>query len=160
MADADFMLELLNSPEWLKYIGDRNINSTAEAQAYIKAKVLPAYEKFGFGFYLVESREARIRLGICGLIRRAGLEDADIGFALLPPYTGQGFALEAARATLEYGFKVHALERIVAITACNNKKSIGLLKNLGMIHEKMIKLPDDDEELMLFISSSTQHHIS
>ncbi|MEA3285961.1 MAG: GNAT family N-acetyltransferase [Candidatus Marinimicrobia bacterium] len=150
LSDADFMLELLSSPSWKEYIGDRKVNSIAEAEAYILSKVIPSYEKFGFGFYMIITRADQTRIGICGLIRRAGLEDADIGFALLPAFEGRGFALEAAQAMLDYGIKVHALERIVAITVNHNRRSITLLEKLGMNYEKMIKLPDDNEPLMLY----------
>ena len=74
----------------------------------------------------------------------------DLGYALLPQHEGHGYALEAARATLEYGFKAHGLNRIIAITTPANSRSISLLNNLGMLHETMIRLPDDSEELMLF----------
>ncbi len=150
LSDADFMLELWNSSGWKKYIGDRGLKSTIEATEFLKSQVLPTYSKFGFGFYIIEIRASRIRVGICGLIRRIGLEDVDIGYALLPTFEGHGYALESAQATLDYGKMVHALSRIVAITPRNNERSIILLKKLGMVYEKMVKLPGDDEELMLF----------
>ncbi|MCF6237252.1 MAG: GNAT family N-acetyltransferase [Candidatus Marinimicrobia bacterium] len=148
--DAEFMLRLLRSPGWLNHIGDRNVHSIADAESYLSTKVIPNYEKFGFGFYLMETRDKGTQVGICGLVQRTGLVDADIGYALLPEYEGLGYALEAARATLEYGYQVHQLERIVAITSENNQRSTSLLKKLGMNYEKMIKLPDDEESLMLF----------
>jgi RimJ/RimL family protein N-acetyltransferase len=154
--DADFILELLNSAGWKKYIGDREVNSIPEAEDYIRSKVIPSYEKFGFGFYMMVSRTDQIRVGICGLVRRTGLEDVDLGFALLPQFEGRGYALEAAQATLEYGLEIHALGQIVAITSKNNLRSRALLKKLGMIYKKMVRLPEDDEELMLFSSSVSQ----
>ena len=84
LSDADFMLELLNSAGWKKYIGDRELNSIPEAEDYIRSKVIPNYEKFGFGFYMMVTKAGKIRVGICGLVHRTGLEDVDLGFALLP----------------------------------------------------------------------------
>jgi len=154
LSDADFILELLNTADWKKYIGDRGLDSISKTEDYLNSIIIPHYQKFGFGFYIVEARSDRTRLGICGLIKRDGLEDVDIGYGFLPLYYGKGYAMEAAQAILEHGFKAHGLKRLVAITVKNNHASISLLKKLGMSHEKMVKLPDDDTELMLFAIES------
>ncbi len=78
------------------------------------------------------------------------MEHADIGYALLGQYEGQGYAYEAAKAILKYGFTVHGLDHIEAIVTSDNHRSLHLLRKLGMHYKKMIKLPDDDEELVLF----------
>lgn len=148
--DAQFIMALLDSPGWKQYINDRNIDTIIKAEAYLQSTIIPSYEKLGFGFYLIERLADHEALGLCGLVKRSGLEDIDIGYALLPQYEGQGYAAEAALATIEYGFNVHSLKRIVAICTQDNLRSIALLKKLGMDHEKMIRLPDDDTELMLF----------
>ena len=136
--DAHFVKELLNSPGWIKYIGIRNIDSIETAETYLRTKIIPNYEKFGFGFWMIERQLDMVCLGICGLIKREGLEDVDLGYALLPQYEGQGFALEAARASLEYVFNDLDLKRIVAITTQDNHRSISLLNKLGMVYEKMV----------------------
>jgi RimJ/RimL family protein N-acetyltransferase len=108
------------------------------------------YERMGFGLYLVERKNDGAALGICGLIKRDGLDDVDLGFAFLPEFRAQGYAYESAAAVLAYGRSAFALKRIVAITSSANERSAHLLEDLGFTFEKMIQLPNDDEELKLF----------
>ncbi len=148
--DNDFILELLNTPNWKRFIGDRGVDTLESASEYLIEKVIPAYDKFGFGFYVIERREDNMRVGNCGLIRREGLDHVDIGYSLLEKFEGHGYAFEAAQAVLNYGFSVHKLEHIVAIVLAENHRSIHLIKKLGLKYESTINLPGDDEELMLF----------
>lgn len=147
--DAEFICKLLNSEGWLKYIGTRNINTSSDAEKYISEKLMPGYEKNGFGFYMAELKD-NTPIGMCGLIKREALEDIDIGFALLPEYEGKGYAYEAASATMDYAKNVLGLKKIAGITVPYNKPSIRLLEKIGLSFDKMINMPDDKEELMYF----------
>lgn len=148
--DASFVIELLNSEKWIKYIGDFGVRSLDDAKLYLNQRVLPKYEALGFGFYLVQRKHDGAKIGNCGLTCRDGLEHADIGFSLLNEFEGQGYALEAATAVLDYGFSVHNLKHIEAIVDPENKRSQHLLKKLGMVFKDRVFLPDDEEELLLF----------
>ncbi|WP_191276911.1 GNAT family N-acetyltransferase [Neobacillus kokaensis] len=152
--DAEFILELLNDPSWLQYIGDRGIRNVEEARAYILNGSIRMYEQFGFCLYLVERKEDHIPIGICGLVKRDSLEDVDIGFAFLPKYWGSGYAYEAASAVMEYGKQTLGLNRIVAITTQDNHASAKLLEKIGMHFEKLIQLPNDSEILRLFSTNN------
>jgi len=151
--DAPIIFELLNSSGWLKYIGTRNINSVSDAQGYISEKLMPSYEKYGFGFYLMETKKDSLPVGMCGLVKRESLDDVDIGFALLPEFEGKGYAYEAASATLAYAKDILKLKRIAAITVPYNTPSIKLLEKIGLVFEKTINIPNDKEELMLYTIS-------
>lgn len=155
--DADFIITLLNSPGWLKYIGTRNISSIEDAEKYITEKLRASYQKNGYGFYLVEDKTNGSSIGMCGMVKREGLDDVDIGFALLPEYEGKGYAYEAARATMTYAKDTVKLNRIAAITVPYNTSSIKLLEKIGLKLEKMISLQDDKEELMLFGLNFTEN---
>ncbi len=148
--DAEFMYQLLNDPSFIANIGDRNIRTLDDAGAYIASGPLASYAKNGFGLYLMVLRETEEPVGICGLIRREGLEDVDIGYALLPKYWSRGYALEAARAMKAYASDVIGLKRIVAIVDPANKPSIRVLEKIGLQYEKMIRLSADDIDLKLF----------
>ena len=148
--DAGFVLELLNSPSWLKYIGDRNVKNLEDAKNYISDKLISSYIKNGFGLYEIILKKDNIPVGMCGLIKRDTLENIDLGFALSPVFTGNGYAFEAAFATLNYAKTVLKLERIIAITTTENKNSIKLLEKLKFVFEKMVRLSNEEEELMLF----------
>lgn len=148
--DAPFILELLNDPSFIQNIGDRNVRTIADAESYITKGPVTSYEKNGFGLDLVVLKETSEPIGICGLIKRDTLEDVDIGYAFLPKFWKKGYAVESARAVLEYGLTVQKLKRVVAITLEANKGSVRVLERIGLKFEKMVKLEGDDEELMLF----------
>ena len=148
--DAPFILELLNDPSFIQNIGDRNVRTIADAESYITKGPVSSYEKNGFGLDLVILKETGESIGICGLIKRDTLEDVDIGYAFLPKFWRKGYAVESALAVLEYGQQVKGLKRIVAITLKENKGSVRVLERIGLKFEKIVKLEEDDEELMLF----------
>ena len=148
--DAEFIFQLLNSPTWLEYVGDRGIKTMDDARNYILQKIMKSYEQFGFGLWLTKLKTGETPIGICGLIKRDTLEDVDIGFAFLPEHTGKGYAFEAASATMNYAMNELKLIRILAITTEVNTKSIRLLEKIGLRFEKKMRMAGDPEELMLF----------
>ncbi len=143
--DDEFILELVNDPLWLRFIGDRGVHTLKDARDYILNGPVAMYARLGFGLYLVERKSNGVPLGMCGLIKRDALEDVDLGFAFLPAYRAQGYAYEAATAVLAYGQSVFGLKRIVAITSPDNDRSAKLLEKLGFTFEKMLQLSADDE---------------
>ncbi len=150
--DAPFILELLNDPAWLRYIGDRGVRTPDDARNYIQKGAIASYEKYGFGLWLAELKAGGTPIGICGLLRRETLPDVDLGFALLPAFRGQGYTLEAGRATLAHGRTILGLKRIVAVTAPGNEDSIRVLERLGLRFERMVRLTPEAAELKLFAS--------
>jgi RimJ/RimL family protein N-acetyltransferase len=148
--DGEFIQELLNSPGWLKNIGNRSIETKEDAVNYIENRIRKSYTDSGFGFYIMILKQDNSKTGMCGLVKRDSLDDIDIGFALLPQYGNNGYAHEAAEAVMKFAKDQLKLKRIAAITIPNNNSSIKLLEKLGMKFEKTIKLPHDTEALMLF----------
>jgi RimJ/RimL family protein N-acetyltransferase len=148
--DADFIFELLSEPSFIQNIGDRGIRTLDDAGLYIQNGPMKSYQKNGFGLWLIVLKETEQRIGMCGLIRRDGLEDVDIGYALLPRFWSQGYAVESARAVKEYAKDVIGLKRIVAIVDPANQGSIRVLEQIGLRYEKMIRLTEDDIDLKLF----------
>lgn len=148
--DAEFIFELLNEPSFIRNIGDRNIRTLDDACAYIVNGPVASYARNGFGLWLVMLKETNESIGMCGLIRRENLEDVDIGYALLPKFWSQGYAVEAARAVKEYAKDVAGLKRLVAIVDPTNEGSIRVLEKLGLRYEKMVRLSADDIDLKLF----------
>lgn len=152
--DAEFILDLLNQPSFLRFIGDRGVRTLEQARQFILDGPIASYERFGFGLYLVELGGPGTPLGICGLLKRESLEDVDIGFAFLPQFWGRGYAFEAASAVMKYGWKTLGLERIVAIASPDNERSFNLLRKLGLHYERPIRLAEDQPELRLFTSDT------
>ncbi|MGH8109321.1 MAG: GNAT family N-acetyltransferase [Arenimonas sp.] len=148
--DADFILDLLNQPSWLKFIGDRGVRNLDDARAYIHNGPLTMIEQHGFGLYMVERKSDAAAIGMCGLLKRDTLDDVDIGFALHPDYWGKGYAMEAAQACMDYAKDQIGLDRLVAICLPENQSSIKLLRALGMQFENDLYLGDSDELLQLY----------
>jgi RimJ/RimL family protein N-acetyltransferase len=149
-ADAEFLLELLNEPSFLTNIGDRGVRSVSDARQYVLTGPVASYEKHGFGLYLVELKESGKPIGICGLVKRESLADADTGFAFLPRYWSNGYAFESALGVMTYARKVLKLKRILAITNPDNKSSIRLLEKLGLKFERMVRMSEDGPEIRLY----------
>ena len=148
--DAEFLIELLNDPSFIRNIGDRGVRTVQDAQAYVQNGPAASYAKNGFGLDLVILKDTGEPIGICGLIKRPTLDDVDIGYAYLPRYWSKGYAVEAASAVKQYAQAVIGLKRLVAIVDPLNLGSIRVLEKIGFTFEKMVKLSADDIELKLF----------
>lgn len=153
LADAPFMLGLLNEPSWLRFIGDRGVRTLEDARSYILSGPMGMYDRLGVGFCVVEARGSREPLGICGLAKRDFLDDIDLGFALLPRYWGHGYAHESASEVLRDAETRLKLRRIVATTRLDNIASQGLLERLGFQFERLIVRPDTGRTLRLYARS-------
>jgi RimJ/RimL family protein N-acetyltransferase len=148
--DAAFILALVNDPDWLRHIGDKNVHSLDDARAYLANGPIGMYAKHGFGLYAVERREDGALIGMCGLIKRDTLDDIDIGFAYLPAYRAQGYAREAAAATLAHARDVLGLRRVVAIVSPANHASARLLERVGLKYESPVRTAADRDPIDLF----------
>lgn len=147
--DSPFIMQLLNDPAWLRFIGDKGIRTDDDARDYIRKGPVAMYERVGFGLYMTERKDDGEPMGLCGLIKRDALDDVDLGFAFLPRFRVNDYAFEAASAVLAHGRADFGLRRVVAITSPDNARSIRLLDRLGFEFERMIRLAADDEELRL-----------
>lgn len=152
LGDAPFVVELLNDPGFLEYIGDRNVRTIDDAQKYIAEGPLASYEKHGFGLWVVEMKDTHEPAGMCGLIKRDVLDDVDVGYAFLPQYRSSGYAIESVVAVQRYAFDVVGLARLAAVVNDDNERSIRLLEKIGMRYERMVRLAADAEEIRLYVS--------
>ena len=155
--DTSFIIQLLNSQGWLDFIGDRNIRTSEDAANYLLNGPIRSYQENGFGLYLVVKKDTVEPIGMCGLINRESLEGIDIGFALIPQFTGMGYAREIVIATMQYACEVLKLPSLLAITVPHNARSIDLLEKTGFRFEKKINSPDTGEELLLFNHTFSGH---
>jgi RimJ/RimL family protein N-acetyltransferase len=148
LTDTDFIINLLNSPGWLQYIGDRNVRTKEDAIQYLQNGPIKSYKQNGFGLSMVELKNGQQPVGMCGLLKRDTLEHPDIGFAFLPEQHGQGYAFEIAKATISFAREKLNIEKLLAITLPSNLSSIKLLKKLGFSYVKPFHL--NQEELLLY----------
>ena len=148
--DAPMMLAVWNDPAFVRYVGDRGVRTLEQASTAIGAGPLRLYADFGYGPFRVTRRDDGVDMGICGLFRRDGLDEPDIGFAILPDFCGQGFGFEASVAVLDHARDSLKLPSVIAIVSPQNKPSVGLLEKLGMHYEHPVRLPGDDHDVSLY----------
>lgn len=150
LSDTAFIIELLNSPAWLQFIGDRNVKTEEQAKRYLEDGPLKSYIENGYGLWLVELKNDNKPIGMCGIINRGFLDNPDIGFAFLPGYHGNGYAAEIVGATMDYAKQQLHISPIEAIAATDNVKSIRLLEKTGLKFTRKIRYPGTNETLLLY----------
>ena len=148
--DTDLMLSIWNDPEFVRHVGDRGIRTPEQAVEALTGGPLALYRDFGYGPYRLSLSDSDEPVGICGLFRRDGLDDPDIGFALLPPYCGAGLASEAATAVVAHARDDLGIEILTAIVSPENAASIALIQKLGLSFERGITMPGEDDEISLY----------
>ena len=148
--DASFIVALLNEPSFLENIGDRGVRTPEDAQRYLLAGPLDMYARYGFGLWHVARRADGVGIGMCGLLKRDSLPDFDLGYAYFPESWGQGFALEAAEATLRHVHLNYGVRRVVAVVSPGNQGSIRVLEKAGMRFQRMLALNPDEPEVGLY----------
>jgi RimJ/RimL family protein N-acetyltransferase len=148
--DDYFILELLNTEGWIKFIGNRNIHSQADASAYIQK----IFDNENLFYWVVKVKDNKKSIGIVTFIKRDYLDYHDIGFALLPEFSKKGYAYEATTAVLNKLQTEHKLSHILATTMPENHDSISLLVKIGLVFEKEIEV--EKEKLLVYGASLTQ----
>ena len=148
--DTGFVIELLNTEGYLRYIANRHVKTAAQAEEYLKKGPLTSYELNGFGLGLVRLKDTGQSIGMCGLLKRDYLDHPDLGFAFLPAYTGKGYAFEIACATVHHAFSYLGLKKIFGITLPENFTSIRLLQKIGFVYVRNFIVADTKEELSLY----------
>lgn len=146
--DSQFIRELVNTPGWLRFIGERNVHSEEDAVKYIQ-KIL---SNPNINYWVVKARTVNSSLGVVTLIKRNYLEYHDIGFAFLPDSFGRGYAKEAALSLLNHVFSTGNHSHIQAITLPDNQSSIALLEKLGFVFETEIE--EENEKQKVYITTA------
>jgi len=148
--DAAFIVALVNDPDWLRFIGDRKVTDEASARAWIESRLVAAYRAQGFGLWALQRRADGELLGMCGLVRRDGLPEIDLGYALLPRHRGMGYVREAGAACLAYAAEVLGKRCVLAITDPDNERSIRVLASLGMVRDDSVMYESEGRRSAVF----------
>jgi len=146
--DARFLLELVTDPDWIRFIGDTQVNDEPTAIQYIESRLRGMYRRLGFGLWRVFLPDGT-PIGMCGLVKRDSLTDVDLGFAFHPRFRGHGYALEAAQRCVAHA-EALGLRRLAAITSPENDRSQALLRKLGMTKDRQTRLPGEERETALW----------
>jgi [ribosomal protein S5]-alanine N-acetyltransferase len=148
--DAAFILELLNTPGWLRFIGNRNVTTLDDALVYLQERIFTSYKQHGHGLNTITLPDGT-PIGLCGILKRDNLPLPDIGFAFLPQHSGKGYAYESCMAILQDAHTRLGYDKIAAITDQDNIISINLLKKLGFVLEGLVELDGEAMELNYFV---------
>jgi RimJ/RimL family protein N-acetyltransferase len=148
--DAAFLLEVLNEPDYIANVADREVRTLDAAANFIREKFLPGHERYGVGYCVVELRTSGVSVGTCGLIKRETMDDFDIGYSTLERFSGNGYAFEAASALMHYGRTELGIKRIIGLTSLTNARSAHLLEKLGLRYERNVQVPGFADESRLF----------
>jgi len=148
--DAEFILELYNTDDFLRFAGDKNLRCLQDAKDYIQDKILAMHAEHGVCLMLVEHRETNEKLGVCGLIKRPELSAYDIGYGFKPSVYGLGYGYEAGQAVVDYASKQSHIDELVAITTSDNNASQALLTKLGFTYVKVQEVISDTVDLLLY----------
>lgn len=150
ITDAPFFLALVNTPDFIRYIGNRNVSSLEDARRYLEGGFLRSYEENGFGYYIIRTLGDDQAIGVSGFLKKPFLDNPDFGFALLPKYYQQGYAAEYCEAVLDYGVKTFGFQVLDAVTTLDNVRSMTLLDRLGFVRLGTVSEPDEMEALTLY----------
>jgi RimJ/RimL family protein N-acetyltransferase len=145
--DAEFIFELVNTPDWIRFIGDRNVGSIQKAEAFIHSVI----NNVNVDYWVARLKSENIAVGIVSLVKRDYLDFHDVGFAFLPQHTRKGFAYEASRILLRYLAHEKWSPTILATTIKDNSNSIALLEKLGFHFDKQIE--NSGEDLFVYAAS-------
>jgi len=148
--DAPHLVDLLNQPSFLENIGDRGVRNIDDAHRYLREGPMAMYERHGFGLWRASRRADDEFVGLCGLLKRDILPDVDVGYAFLPRHWGQGYAFEAASATIELGARRFGLQRIIGVVSDHNIASIRVLEKAGLRFERMYPMHPGEPEVRLY----------
>lgn len=148
--DAAFIQKLYSSEDFLRFIGDKQINSLDNAAEYIQNNILNMYLEKGVCLLLVEEKETGQPIGVCGLIKRDTLEAHDIGYGFLPEFYGKGYAFEASQAIIQQAKHKPDIDHVVAITTSDNIRSIKLLESLGFTFQRVEEILSEEVNLNLY----------
>ena len=127
--DASCFFQLNTDPLVIRYTGDDPFPDEASARQFLEA--YDQFSRFKMGRMAMIRKADQAWLGWCGLRRDESTQEVDLGFRVFQQYWGQGYATEAARASLDYGWSL-GLHRIVGKAVVENEASIRVLKKVGM----------------------------
>lgn len=147
VSDAELMLRLLNEESFIRNIGDRGVRTLEQALIYLQDGPLRSYQQHGFGMYRLVRKADGVNIGLAGLVYREYLGIPDVGYALLPEFSGAGYASEAALAVYQYGKTGLKLPQIVGIVAPDNQASKKILEKIGLVTLTQILSPDTQKWL-------------
>ncbi len=129
--DAQLLFDLNKDEAIRKYVHEP-APTLASAQSALKEIILPQYYLYNYGRWALHLKTTNGFIGWCGLKYMKESEEVDLGYRLMKKYWNKGYATEAAKATIKYGFENFQVERIIARAHKENIASIKVIEKCGI----------------------------
>ena len=129
--DIETYAEMMGDDEIARWF-PKGVGYTHEEAQKSFDNILSHWNKYGFGLWAITRTESPCLIGRCGLNYIPETLEVEIDFVLASRYWRKGYATEAAKASLYYGFKILSLDRIIALAKPENTASLRVIKKIGM----------------------------
>ena len=135
-ADLEAMSRILDDADVMRYFG------TKERQLEVTERMMGLYAAQGYGMYAVELKATGGFLGRIGFIVQHVEEhdEIELGWLVAREHWGRGYATEAARALLDYGFGWWKMPRIISLIQPENAGSIAVARKIGAAYERTVEM--------------------
>jgi ribosomal-protein-alanine N-acetyltransferase len=130
-ADLDRLCEMTRDPEVMRYIGHGHPISREQTLTNLNL-IMSGFRRRGYGRWALERRDTGALIGYCGLSSKIPEVGVEVAYLLAREEWGRGFALEAGRASLRYGFETLGVGSIAGLALQGNERSCKVLERLGM----------------------------
>ena len=155
--DAENLFKLNSDPEVMRYTGDQKFQSTLEAQKIINENLIPQFNNYQMGRFMIFLKDGTF-IGWCGLKYFLETDEVDLGYRLKRSFWGKGFATEASKVCLDYGFNNLNLKRIIGKAMPENIGSIKVMQKLGMTFRGYLRDPTDQQAFILYDIFKSEEH--
>ncbi len=135
--DAQAFFALNSNPQVMRHTGEPMLQSISKAREALEN--YPDFDTIGYGRWGSYLKTTNTLVGFCGLKYLSDLDCVDVGFRFLPEYWGRGFATQACKASIDFGFDTIGLQRIIALVLPDNPASARVLEKCGMKNTGIIE---------------------
>jgi RimJ/RimL family protein N-acetyltransferase len=129
-ADATALFEISQDPDVVRFVGDRHVPTLQEAWRMV-AGWIGHWALRGYGQWAIEERASSRFIGRAGIINPADWPGPEVGYLLGRPWWGRGYATEAARAAMDWGFRERGFADLISLIDPENHASIAVATRLG-----------------------------
>lgn len=137
MDDLEVMHKIWVDPGVRKYLWDDEVIPLEQASSVIEESVA-LFEKNGSGLWVISPKDESIAIGFCGYFFFHDPPELELIYGVATEVWGKGFATEAAKAMIRYGFDELSFDRIQASTDAPNRASVRVMEKAGMVFDKRV----------------------
>jgi len=139
-SDLDAFAAMCSDERVMRFLGGKPL-SRAETWSSM-ARMLGHWQLRGYGMWAVEEKDTQSFIGRVGFINPEGWPGFEIGWTLVRARWGHGYATEAAKRALQYGFEQLGRDHIISLIHPENHRSVAVANRLGERYEETIDFLD------------------